>query len=503
MLTKRGSGILLHITSLPSPFGIGDLGPWAYQFADFLARTKQSYWQILPLNPTDQAFGNSPYSCPSAFAGNTLLISPELLVHSGFLKKEEIENPPPFPSERCDYASVIPHKTELLQRAYESFKTDGGEREPYEIFCKENQEWLEDFALFAVTKNHFHGKAWGEWEKDLRDRDLNHLEKIKKNVQDEIEREKFLQYLFFNQWRSLKDYCNKKGIQFVGDIPIYVNYDSADVWTHPELFNLDVEKRPLSVAGVPPDYFSKTGQLWGNPTFRWDILQKTGYGWWLHRISHNLRLFDILRIDHFRGFVAFWEIPSVETTAINGKWVEAPVVNFFTALLKNFPVHSFIAEDLGVITPDVKEVMRRFGFPGMRVLQFAFGEDQPDHPYLPHNFIPDTIVYTGTHDNNTARGWFKNEATLQEKKRIFRYLGKEVSAEQLPVEFIRLVMMSVANTVIIPLQDILCLGEEARMNRPSTPFGNWEWRFQPDQLTFSHTELLLELTETYGRASGD
>ena len=502
-MTQRGSGILLHITSLSSPFGIGDLGPSAYQFADFLTQTKQSYWQVLPLNPTDHACGNSPYSSPSAFAGNPLLISPELLTESGFLKKREIEEIPLFPNGRCDYASVISYKSGLLHRAYDSFKASGKKRDAFKTFCKENEGWLEEFALFFVIKKYFKGKAWGEWEKDLRNRNSEYLDRIKKNLQDEVEQEKFYQYLFLTQWLSLKDYCNNKGIRFIGDVPIYVNHDSADVWAHSEIFNLNEEKRPLFVAGVPPDYFSKTGQLWGNPTFRWDRLQKTDYRWWFDRISYNLRLFDTLRLDHFRGFVAFWEVPSTETTAMNGKWVEAPAYDFFTALLKRFPVHSFIAEDLGIITADVKEVMDRFGFPGMRVLQFAFGENSPTHPYLPHNFIPNTIVYTGTHDNNTTRGWFENETTPQEKKRIFRYLGKEVSSEQLPVELIRLGMMSVANTVMIPAQDVLGLGEEARMNRPSTLSRNWEWRLLPDQLTSSYAEMLLELTETYGRASGD
>jgi 4-alpha-glucanotransferase len=500
MMTQRGSGLLLHIPSLPSPFGIGDLGPSAYWFADFLAQTKQSCWQVLPLNPTDQACGNSPYSSPSAFAGNPLLISPRLLMESGFLKKGDIDTIPSFPAERCDYPSVIPYKLGLLRRAYESFKTGEKERDAFEIFCQENEEWLEDVALFLVIKNHFKGKARTEWDKNLRDRNPEHLERIKKNLGDEIEQEKFHQYLFFRQWLSLKSYCNQKGIQLIGDIPINVNDDSADVWAHSEIFNLNEEKRPSLVAGVPPDYFSKTGQLWGNPTFRWETLRETGYSWWCQRMAHNLRLFDFLRLDHFRGFIACWEVPSTETTAIYGRWVEAPAVDFFSALLKRFTVHSFIAEDLGIITPDVKEVMNRFGFPGMRILQFAFGEDCSDHPYLPHNFIPNTIVYTGTHDNNTTRGWFENETTPEEKKRIFRYLGKEVSAQQLPVALIRLAMMSVADTVMTPMQDVLCLGEEARMNRPSTLSGNWEWRLLSEQLTPAHAEMLHELTETYGRS---
>lgn len=500
-MLKRTSGILLHITSLPSPFGIGDLGPAAYQFSNFLSRTKQTYWQVLPLNPTDQACGNSPYSSPSAFAGNPLLISLELLVESGLLKKEEVEDIPPFPMGRCDYVSVIPYKSRLLHLAYDSFKKEVKVRDAFRVFCKENEEWLEDFALFMAIKKHLKGKPWREWGKDLKDRNSEYLKRVREDLLEEIEREKFYQYLFFTQWFSLKEECNGKGIRLIGDLPIYVNYDSADVWAHPEIFNLDEEKKPLGVAGVPPDYFSKTGQLWGNPTFRWDRLQATGYRWWFDRISHNLRLFDILRLDHFRGFVGFWEVLSSETTAVNGKWVDAPAHDFFSTLLKRFPVHSFIAEDLGIITPDVKEVMNRFGFPGMRILQFAFGEDSPTHPYLPHNFIPNAIVYTGTHDNNTIRGWFEKETSKEEKKRVFRYLGREVPSEQLPIELIRLGMMSVAQTVIVPLQDLLGLGEEARMNRPATLSGNWEWRLLPEQLTTSHEEILLEMTETYGRSN--
>ncbi len=498
-MTHRASGILLHITSLPSPFGIGDLGPEAYRFADFLAKTGQSYWQVLPLNPTDPICGNSPYSSPSAFAGNLLLIGPEPLLEAGFLKKGDFEEHLLFPKGHCDYTSVIPYKSHLLHRAYERFQANRRERDAFETFCKKNESWLEDFVFFTVIKKHLNGKAWVEWEQDLRDRKPESLKGIYNDLRDEIEKEKFYQYLFFTQWSSLKGYCYQKGIRFIGDIPIYVNHDSADVWAHPDIFNLNKEGKPAGVAGVPPDYFSKTGQLWGNPTFCWEILRKTDYRWWMNRVAHNLQLFDILRLDHFRGFVAFWEVPATETTAINGKWVEAPANDFFTALLKRFPSKAFIAEDLGIITPDVKEVMDRFGFPGMRVLQFAFGEDQPEHPYLPHNFVPNTVVYTGTHDNNTVRGWFENETTVQDKKRIFQYLGKEMSSEQVPIELIRLAMMSVANTVITPVQDLLGLGEEARMNRPSTPSGNWEWRLLPDQLTLSHAEMLLEMTKTYGR----
>lgn len=498
-MNERGSGVLLHLTSLSSPFGIGDFGPGAYRFADFLAQGKQSYWQVLPLNPTELISGNSPYSSISAFAGNPLLISPEILVESGFLKKEDLQETPSFPQHRCDYASVIPFKNRLWRQAYERFKNNPKGKKSYEEFCSQHGHWLDDFALFVVIKNHSQGKAWGEWEKGLRDRDPKDLEKIRREFHDELEREKFLQYLFFQQCLGLKDYCLQKGIQLIGDMPIYVNYDSVDVWTHPELFKLDEGKKPLFVAGVPPDYFSKTGQRWGNPIYRWDVLQGTGFQWWLQRVAHNLRIFDVMRIDHFRGFIAFWEVPVTEKTAIQGKWVKAPAEAFFTTLLEKFPVTVFIAEDLGLITQDVKEIINRFGFPGMRVLLFAFDEDLPTHPYLPHNYISNTIAYTGTHDNNTTRGWFENEATPQDRQRLFRYLGREVAAELLPKELLRLLMMSVAKTVIVPVQDILGLGREARMNIPSTTTGNWEWRLLPDQLTPAHAEMLGEMTSTYGR----
>jgi 4-alpha-glucanotransferase len=499
-MKHRGSGILLHLTSLPSPYGIGDLGPWAYRFADFLAQGKQSYWQVLPLNPTDPVSGNSPYSSPSAFAGNILLISPDLLEESGFLTREDLKPHPSFPEARSDYASVIPYKEQLFHRAYERFKVTGNDKELYDEFCKRNKPWLEHFALFVVIKKDRNGKAWGEWEKGLRNGNAQEIDRVRKEFHDELEREKFLQYLFFKQWFSLKKYCNDKGIRLIGDVPLYVNYDSVDVWTHPDLFKLDKDKKPTFVAGVPPDYFSKTGQLWGNPIYRWDILKKTGYRWWFQRIGHNLHLFDTLRLDHFRGFVGFWEVPSTEETAIHGRWVKAPAVDFFTALLKKFPAHSIIAEDLGVITPDVKEVVSRFAFPGMRILQFAFGEDCPAHPYLPHNYLPNTLVYTGTHDNNTIRGWFENEATPEDKKRLSRYFGREILLEECHKELHRLAMMSVANTVIVPVQDLLGLGEEAKMNRPSVAHGNWEWRLLPDQLAASCAERLREMTTTYGRA---
>ena len=500
-MKRRGSGVLLHPTSLPCVYGIGDMGPSAYRFADFLCAAKQSYWQMLPLNPTDQGIGNSPYSSPSAFAGNTLLISPELLVQSGFLTKEEAAGRSIFPEGRCDFRSVIPLKAKLFDLAYHRFEREGVEKALYDEFCSKNVRWIEDFALFMVIKNQFGGRPWREWDQGLRERNERDLVKIRDLHHDQMEREKFLQYLFFKQWLALRSYCAEKGIKLIGDIPIYVNYDSVEVWTHPEMFKLDGGKNPAFVAGVPPDYFSKTGQLWGNPIYRWDLLQKTRYPWWFERIGHNLELFDILRIDHFRGFVGFWEVPAAEKTAIHGQWVQAPSGDFFEALLDRHSADLFIAEDLGYITEDVKEVMNRFGFPGMRILQFGFDGDPARHPYLPHNFIVNCVAYTGTHDNNTVRGWLEREIKPEEKKNLHRYLGREVSNEEVSRELIRILMMSVAHTVIVPIQDLLGLGEEGRMNRPSTPAGNWEWRLLPDQVTQRHADLLGEWTSIYGRAS--
>jgi 4-alpha-glucanotransferase len=502
-MNQRGSGILLHITSLPSPFGIGDLGPEAFRLVDFLARAQQSYWQVLPLTPTDQGSGNSPYSSISSFAGNTALISPERLQEDGYLTPEDLASRPCFSAGQCDYALVIPFKKTLLDRAYERFKTHPAKKEGFEAFCQNQAAWLDDFALFGILKIRHQGRPWNEWNKKLRDRDPQELDNVKTVLHDDLEREKFFQYLFFSQWTRLKNYCCEKGVQLIGDLPIYVNYDSSDVWSCPKLFNLDSEKTPLTVAGVPPDYFSQTGQLWGNPTYRWDRLQETGFQWWFRRIGHHLDLFDILRLDHFRGFVGFWEVPVSETTAVNGRWVKAPAGLFFSALLERFPGISLIAEDLGIITADVKEVIHRFGFPGMRILLFAFDEDLPGHPYLPHNFIPNCVVYTGTHDNNTVRGWWDQEARDETRRRFIRYLGHRVAAEDISGAFIRLAMMSVAHTAIIPLQDLLGLGQEARMNIPSTAQGNWRWRLLPGQLTDRHEATLREMTVTYGRGSSE
>jgi 4-alpha-glucanotransferase len=497
-MKRRGSGILLHVTSLPSPFGVGDLGPTAYRFIDFLSESGQSYWQILPLSPTMPVHHNSPYASTSAFAGSTLLISPELLVEDGFLDASDLHSVPEFPAHPVNYAAVHAFKRALWERAYARFKATRPDV-AYESFCRDEGWWLDAFAPFRAIRNHFSGQAWSDWPEELRDRQPEALLAIQDQLADQVEIEKFLQYLFFKQWDGLKRYCNQKGIQIIGDIPIYVSDDSADVWMNPELFKLDERKKPVVVAGVPPDYFSKTGQRWGNPIYRWDVLRNSDYEWWTRRIAASLRIADFVRVDHFRGFVSHWEVPVTETTAINGRWVDAPAMDFFTHLCRKFPYLPIIAEDLGVITPDVREVMDHFEFPGMKILLFAFGSDMPHNPYIPHNLPRNCVAYTGTHDNNTVRGWFEHEASQTDRQRLFRYLGREVSADEVPWELIRLLMMSAADTVILPLQDVLGLGLDARMNTPGSTECNWAWRFRPDQLTPDVASRLREITETHAR----
>jgi 4-alpha-glucanotransferase len=496
---QRGSGVLLHITSLPSPYGIGDLGPEAYAFVDFLAASKQKYWQILPLNPTDLSCDNSPYHSFSAFAFNPLLISPELLIEDGLLDRKDVESHPIFPKGSVDFRTVIPFKTQILFSAYEHFRKQEN-KQGYEKFCEEKVGWLDDYSLFVALKSRFRRRPWHTWPTEVKNRQSPAINAVREELTHEIQREKFLQYVFYKQWTSLKNYCNQKGIQVIGDIPIYVVHDSVDVWAHPELFRLGKDKKPYVVAGVPPDYFSKTGQLWGNPLYRWDVMQKRKYDWWVERMAHNLRLFDWVRIDHFRGFVGYWEIPAKEKTAIHGRWVKAPAMDFFKTIKQRFQPLPIVAEDLGIITPDVKEIMDLFAFPGMKVLLFAFGEDNPEHPYLPHTYRKNCLVYTGTHDNNTVLGWFNGEAKPEDKKRLFRTIGRIVPDKEIHWEFIRLGAMSIANTLIVPMQDILGLGVEARMNRPATKTGNWRWRLLPEQLTSSLTGRFREITEVSMRA---
>ncbi len=498
-MKRRRSGILLHVTSLPSPYGIGDFGPGAYAFVDFLSESGQSLWQILPLNPSHTGTINSPYDGFSAFAGNPLLISPEALVKDGYLDRSDIRDHPPFSDRSVHYRAVSEYKQSVLEKAFEKNRDNLECNDDFLRFRKEHAHWLEDFTLYVALKRHFKGKKWSAWPGKEKRRGPELENHWRNTLGSLILRETFLQFLFYRQWASLKRYCNDRNIQIIGDIPIYVNFDSCDVWSRQDIFKLDRRGQPLAVAGVPPDYFSATGQLWGNPVYDWNRLKEKGYEWWIARLDHNFRLFDITRIDHFRGFVGYWEVSYEEKTALKGKWVEAPARDFFTMLQRHFTSLPIIAEDLGVITPDVREVMNEFGFPGMKLLLFAFEEDNPSHPYLPHNYTENCIVYTGTHDNNTSVGWFRNDAGEEARKRIASYTGKRVTSANIHSELMRLAMSSVAHTAIFPMQDILGLGAGARMNNPSTKRGNWKWRLESRLVTSSLAGDMRELTKRYGR----
>jgi 4-alpha-glucanotransferase len=496
---KRGSGILLHISSLPSPYGIGDLGSLAYRFVDFLSLSAQSYWQILPLNPTGTYLGNSPYTSYSVFAGNALFISPDTLRQFELLPEQDLQDVPAFPTDLVDYESVVKWKSKILGRAFRHAESKLEKDSDFKAFCEKHSHWLEDFSLFAALKDEFHETAWYEWPEAVRDRQENTLAEWRKKLSKRMLRSKFFQYVFFNQWENLRKYANQKNLKIIGDIPIYPSLDSADAWSQPELFKLDNTKRPLFVAGAPPDYFSETGQRWGNPVYNWEKLKETGYNWWIRRMRHNLQLCDILRLDHFRGLVAYWEIPAAEETAVKGKWIPVPTRDFFAELRKHLPSLPLILEDLGHITADVKEVMTELGFPGMKVLLFSFGSDLPTNPYAPHNYGRNCVVYTGTHDNNTIRGWFEKEATPEDKERLFQYTGINFDASNVSAGMIRLAHASVANISILPLQDVLGLGSEARMNHPSRSKGNWGWRAQEKQIEDELSKKLLDLTKLYNR----
>lgn len=495
----RKSGILLHITSLPSDFGVGDLGRGAYQFADFLAGAGQTIWQVLPFNPASSACGNSPYCSFSAFAGNPLLIAPDLLVKDGYISPEVPGGAPSFDPAKVDYDKAASFKSRVLEAAYQKFIQAGDPGCRYANFEAANAHWLDDYALFTALKESFSGAPWNEWPVEIRDRWQQAIDYWTQRLAERIKREKFHQFLFFSQWLALKDYCNRKRIQLLGDVPIYVAYDSADVWKNPDNFKLGEDKKPLFVAGVPPDYFSETGQLWGNPVYRWEKMKENSYAWWVERMEHNLKYLDMVRLDHFRGFVAYWEVPGNEKTAVNGKWVKIAPREFFDTLLWRIPTQSIIAEDLGVITADVREIMNRYGFPGMKPLLFAFDGSLSTNPYIPYNHVENCIVYTGTHDNNTVKGWFVHDAGKTEKENLLAYFGRELDEDTIAGQLVRTAMMSVASTSIIPMQDFLELGAEARMNTPSVAYGNWEWRVTGEQLSAELCAKILKLTRAYGR----
>ncbi|MEH2416770.1 4-alpha-glucanotransferase [Nostoc sp.] len=494
----RSSGILLHPTSFPSRFGIGDLGLEAYRFIDFLKESHQQYWQVLPLGPT--GYGNSPYMCYSAMAGNPLLINPEKLLDEGLLAEEDFANLPGFPVEKVDFQQVVPIKIGLLKKACENFRTNATpiQHKEFEGFCDSKAYWLDNYALFMALKDANDNANWYTWEPEIVKRDPQALDQVQDRLKEEIFYYKFIQFEFFRQWSELKSYANMRGIDIIGDIPIYVAHDSADVWAHPDIFCLDKETGAAAqMAGVPPDYFSATGQLWGNPVYNWEELQKQDFKWWVQRFEAMLDYVDIIRIDHFRGFEAYWSVPQGEETAMNGKWVEAPGDAFFEVIRQKLGKLPVLAEDLGVITPEVDALRDKYEFPGMKVLQFAFGSD-PGNPFLPFNYPRNAVVYTGTHDNDTTVGWF-NSANDNEKQNLLLYLGC-ISPEGIHWDLIRLALSSIANQAIIPLQDILGLGNEARMNFPSVAEGNWEWRYQASALTQELGDRLKVLTRLNGRA---
>ncbi|MDR2051114.1 MAG: 4-alpha-glucanotransferase [Deltaproteobacteria bacterium] len=483
-MPARSCGVLLHISSLPSPFGIGDLGPTARAFVSALASAGLKYWQFLPLTPTSDHIGNSPYSSPSAFAGNPLFISPELLLEEGWVSHADVDNAVTLhcgavSPDRVNYPAVTAQRRAILNAAFERNYPSLADSADFSAFCREHAFWLDSYSLFTAIKERRGGESWTSWPEELKRRNPEALAEWEGIHGREVLLCKFIQYLFFRQWENLRRLCRESGIGLIGDLPIYVTHDSADVWAAPALFELSEEGQPLSVAGVPPDYFSATGQRWGNPVYSWEELQKDEFAWWIKRLEHNLRLSDLVRLDHFRGFCAYWEVPAEEETAVKGRWVKAPGRSLFSALQKRFgPRLPLIAEDLGVITADVRALMLEFGLPGMKVLQFAFGgENASANPDIPFRHSRESVVYTGTHDNPPSRDWFIR-APDRERANFSEYVGYALNRESAAEAMLRLALSSPADLAVIPMQDVLGLGAEGRMNTPSIALGNWEWRLR-------------------------
>ena len=495
MFAQRSSGILLHPTSLPSAGGIGDLGPAAYEFVDWLAAAKQSLWQVLPLGPV--GYGNSPYSCTSAFAGNVLMISLERLAERGYIDPARITSSSEETSA-VNFGQVRAQKLPLLREAAAYFLkfARGKLRQRYEQFCEESRWWLEDYALFAVLREQYGEIPWNSWSPDIVHRDPKTLARLRLDLKDATSIELFLQFAFFEQWKSLRSYCASRGVHIIGDIAIFVNYDSADVWTHPDDFRLKPDLSPEVVAGVPPDAFSETGQRWGNPLYDWEALKSRSYDWWIQRMKWAVATCDIIRLDHFRGFEACWEIPAEEPTAVNGHWSPGPNLDFFRALKHELGKLPFIAEDLGYITPEVHALRKKLDIPGMKIMQFGFG-DKGAHIYLPHRFTPDSVVYTGTHDNDTTVGWWHNSASELEKAWAKQYFG--TVEDGIHWAFLRAALGSVATLAVIPVQDVLGLNSDCRMNIPSKPGGNWTWRLERGALSVELAKKLALLTEVTDR----
>jgi len=493
--SPRSAGILLHPSSLPGPFGIGDLGAAAYAWVDSLVHARQTWWQVLPLGPT--GYGDSPYQCFSAFAGNPFLVSPQKLVEDGLLETKDLPSAI-FPSERVEFGPVIKLKNYLLSQAWDQFQKGRGSalRPLFDRFAAEEASWLDDFALFMALKDANQGKSWHEWPDAIKLRRPEAIKKARTDLVKTIGLHQFRQFLFFRQWQALKTYANQHGVKIIGDIPIFVSSDSADVWANPQWFTLDAKRKPRVVAGVPPDYFSETGQLWGNPLYDWETLQKSGFTWWIARFKATLKMVDVIRLDHFRGFEAYWEIAAGSPNAVQGRWVKAPGNALLETLRTALGALPIIAEDLGVITQEVDALRVSFGLPGMRILQFAFGDSSANR-YLPHNYETDTVAYTGTHDNDTTWGWYRT-APEKERDHVRRYLARD--GNDVAWDLMRLAWMSVASYAVAPLQDILNLGSEARMNFPGRPQGNWGWRFQPQQVSPWILDRMADMTQMYRRA---
>jgi 4-alpha-glucanotransferase len=518
-LRLRASGVLLHPTSLPGIHGNGDLGAGAHRFVDFLASAEQRWWQMLPVGPP--GYGDSPYSAESAFAGHPLLVSPESLARAGWLDAARLGPAAPLPSARTDFAAAEAHRMRLLRAAFAAFSaprnsgassagTRPREQDDFAAFCAAEASWLDDFALFRALKREHHGAPWTRWEAGVRRRDPRALDAARGRLAGEIAFEKFVQWAFASEWTSLRAHAAARGVALLGDAPIFVAHDSADVWQNPRDFFLDAAGEPTFVAGVPPDYFSATGQRWGNPLYRWRRMKKSGYAWWIRRLRAALRRFDALRLDHFIGFVRYWRIPATEPTAVAGRWVTGPGEDFFAAVRAALGDLPLVAEDLGVTSRAVKALRDRHRLPGLKVLQFAFGADPQAPDFLPHNYPRRAVVYTGTHDNDTTVGWFyagggdgstrTAEQAEAERRTCLRYLGTE--GKEIHWDMVRAALASVAGLALFPMQDLLGLGSEARMNLPGSATGNWAWRFEEGALSPALAERLAGLTRTYGRARG-
>ena len=494
---ERSSGILFHPTSLPGKYGIGTLGKEAYAFIDFLKKSRQKLWQIFPLGPT--GYGDSPYQSFSSFAGNPYLIDFDLLIEAHLLSEEDLRDVFFGDNEEyIDYGAIYNQKYPLLRKAYENFKSSDNHemRENLEHFKRENASWLNDYSLYISLKNHFNGLPWNEWAHDIKNREHGAMEHYKNELADDIEYHNFIQFLFFKQWGDVKRYANENGIKIIGDIPIFVAADSSDAWANPEIFLFDEERKPVKVAGVPPDYFSATGQLWGNPLYNWQKLKETNYSWWVERVRANLSTCDIIRIDHFRGFEAYWAVPYGDDTAINGQWEPGPGIDLFNAIKSQLGELPIIAEDLGLMTQGVIDLREATGFPGMKILGFAFDSGE-ENDYLPHTYTKNCVVYTGTHDNDTLIGWFQ-KAKEEDRQFARDYLNSR-SDDEIHWDAIRGAWSSVASMAISPVQDFLGLGSEARINTPGVAAGNWQWRLRHEVLTDELAERIAKLTRVYSR----